>query len=220
MKRASLEIESIRKDLARKEHEWSEARREAASERSRADGEREGAEIKVRELRESLRAKTDECMALSEAKIKAESALKLAQLQVRYKQFTRMIPNHVWQTGSPDEIDVCAPCVEEFNTLNIFDPRPSTVKNPDLQIRWGCLHLRSSQQSSNPQPSTLNPQPSTPNPKPQPLNPTPGGDVCICAPYGQRQRAPSRVLVPGGGVCRCCARGYWRGRGRHESEGS
>jgi hypothetical protein len=85
MKRASLEIESIRKDLARKEHEWSEARREAASERSRADGEREGAEIKVRELRESLRAKTDECMSLSEAKIKAESALQLAQLQVRSK---------------------------------------------------------------------------------------------------------------------------------------
>lgn len=35
----------------------------------------------MRELRESLRAKSDEVMALSEAKIKAETALQLAQMQ-------------------------------------------------------------------------------------------------------------------------------------------
>ena len=54
----------------RKEQEWGDARREAANERSRAEEEREGGERKARELRESLRAKTDECMALSEAKVR------------------------------------------------------------------------------------------------------------------------------------------------------
>lgn len=48
VKRATAELEGVRKDLSRKENEWAEARREATSERTRADTERESGEIKVK----------------------------------------------------------------------------------------------------------------------------------------------------------------------------